>query len=187
MSINFDAEGMDMDIDLSNLGTVNTMLATLISKLGVPIKTTISANVLEEALNGQSQLDLYPLELPFEKQSAHLFGVTISYEQAESGIDVRVTSAAHNKFKLLYFEQDANGGFGLALQGEDDERSFSGIVERHSRKSCSIFSVAIYASISGDARPDPVPGQRHSSNKGINKPRLILQFKYLVLLRSRMI
>ncbi|RYR26000.1 hypothetical protein Ahy_B02g060090 [Arachis hypogaea] len=37
---------MDMEIDLSNLGTVKTI------KLDVPIKTTISANVLEEALNG---------------------------------------------------------------------------------------------------------------------------------------
>lgn len=62
---------------MSNLGTVNTMFAALFrwvfslstvdfifsylsfvsclfyeSKLGVPIKTTISANVLEEALNG---------------------------------------------------------------------------------------------------------------------------------------
>ncbi|TQD92439.1 hypothetical protein C1H46_022000 [Malus baccata] len=47
-----DADAMDMEIDLSNLGTVNTMFAALFSKLGVPIKTTISANVLEEALNG---------------------------------------------------------------------------------------------------------------------------------------
>ena len=71
-----DADSMDMEIDLSNLGTVNTMFAALFrcafycmticfqnyfalflilfcySKLGVPIKTTISANVLEEALNG---------------------------------------------------------------------------------------------------------------------------------------
>lgn len=70
-----------MEIDLSNLGTVNTMFAALFrcswlpvffpellrnqfvsnllltfmlsfSKLGVPIKTTVSANVLEEAMNG---------------------------------------------------------------------------------------------------------------------------------------
>ncbi|KAG2312817.1 hypothetical protein Bca52824_024374 [Brassica carinata] len=47
-----DADGMDMEIDLSNLGTVNTMFAALFSKLGVPIKTSVSANVLEEAMNG---------------------------------------------------------------------------------------------------------------------------------------
>ncbi|KAG5022788.1 hypothetical protein JHK82_018695 [Glycine max] len=47
-----DADSMDMEIDLSNLGTVNTMFTALFSKMGVPIKTTISANVLEEALNG---------------------------------------------------------------------------------------------------------------------------------------
>lgn len=35
-----------------------------------------------------------------EKQNAHFFGVTISDEQAEAGIVVRVTSAAQSKFKV---------------------------------------------------------------------------------------
>ncbi|XP_047944612.1 chaperone protein dnaJ 15-like [Salvia hispanica] len=121
-----DAEGMDMEIDLSNLGTVNTMFAALFSKLGVPIKTTISANVLEDALNGTVTVRPLPIGTSVsgkvEKQSAHFFGVTISDEQAESGIVVRVTSAAQSKFKLLYFEQDVNGGYGLALQ-EDSEKA----------------------------------------------------------------
>ncbi|KAL6538996.1 Chaperone protein dnaJ 15 [Orobanche minor] len=121
-----DAEGMDMEIDLSNLGTVNTMFAALFSKLGVPIKTTISANVLEEALSGTVTVRPLPIGTSVsgkvEKQCAHFFGVTISGEQAESGIVVRVTSAAQSKFKLLYFEQDANGGYGLALQ-EDSEKA----------------------------------------------------------------
>ena len=38
--------------------------------------------------------------LQVEKQCAHFFGVTISDEQAESGIVVRVTSAAQSKFKV---------------------------------------------------------------------------------------
>ncbi|KAL3631343.1 Chaperone protein dnaJ 15 [Castilleja foliolosa] len=121
-----DAEGMDMEIDLSNLGTVNTMFAALFSKLGVPIKTTISANVLEEALNGTVTVRPLPIGTSVsgkvEKQCAHFFGVTISEEQAESGLVVRVTSAAQSKFKLLYFEQDVNGGYGLALQ-EDSEKT----------------------------------------------------------------
>ncbi|KAK6921716.1 DnaJ domain [Dillenia turbinata] len=121
-----DAEGMDMEIDLSNLGTVNTMFAALFSKLGVPIKTTISANVLEEALNGTVAVRPLPIGTSFsgkvEKQSAHFFGVTINQQQAEAGIVVRVSSAAQSKFKLLYFEQDANGGYGLALQ-EDSEKT----------------------------------------------------------------
>ncbi|KAK3026667.1 hypothetical protein RJ639_040694 [Escallonia herrerae] len=121
-----DADGMDMEIDLSNLGTVNTMFAALFSKLGVPIKTTISANVLEEALNGTVTVRPLPIGASVsgkvEKQCAHFFSVTISEEQAEAGIVVRVTSAAQSKFKLLYFEQDANGGYGLALQ-EDSEKA----------------------------------------------------------------
>ncbi|KAL6007530.1 Chaperone protein dnaJ 15 [Asimina triloba] len=129
-----DTEGMDMEIDLSNLGTVNTMFAALFSKLGVPIKTTISATVLEEALNGTVTVRPLPLGTSVtgkvEKQCAHFFGVTINEEQAQSGIVVRVTSAAQSKFKspaafllqLLYFEQEANGGYGLALQ-EDSEKT----------------------------------------------------------------
>lgn len=121
-----DAEGMDMEIDLSNLGTVNTMFAALFSKLGVPIKTTISANVLEEALNGTVTVRPLPIGASVsgkvEKQCAHFFGVTINDQQAETGIVVRVTSTAQSKFKLLYFEQDINGGYGLALQ-EDSEKT----------------------------------------------------------------
>ncbi|EPS60398.1 hypothetical protein M569_14405, partial [Genlisea aurea] len=121
-----DAEGFDMEVDLSNLGTVNTMFAALFSKLGLPIKTTISANVLEEALNGT--LTVRPLPLgtsvsgKVEKQAAHFYSVTIDEEQAGSGIVVRVTSASQSKFKLLYFEEDANEGYGLALQ-EDSEKT----------------------------------------------------------------
>ncbi|XP_058087131.1 chaperone protein dnaJ 15 isoform X2 [Magnolia sinica] len=121
-----ESEGMDMEIDLSNLGTVNTMFAALFSKLGVPIKTTISATVLEEAMNGTVTVGPLPLGTSVsgkvEKQCAHFFGVTINDQQAQAGIVVRVTSAAQSKFKLLYFEHEANGGYGLALQ-EDSEKT----------------------------------------------------------------
>ncbi|XP_068637299.1 chaperone protein dnaJ 15-like [Aristolochia californica] len=121
-----ESEGMDMEIDLANLGTVNTMFAALFSKLGVPIKTTISATVLEEALNGTITVRPLPLGTAVsekvEKQCAHFFRVTINDQQAQAGIVVRVTSASQSKFKLLYFENEANGGYGLALQ-EDSEKT----------------------------------------------------------------
>ncbi|WVZ70558.1 hypothetical protein U9M48_019217 [Paspalum notatum var. saurae] len=119
-------DGMDMEIDLSNLGTMNTMFAALFSKLGVPIKTTISPTVLEEAMNGTVTVRPLPIGTSatgkVDKQCAHFFGVTISEEQAHSGIVVRVTSPAQSKFKLLYFEQEINGGYGLALQ-EDSQKT----------------------------------------------------------------
>ncbi|XP_071692200.1 chaperone protein dnaJ 15-like [Rutidosis leptorrhynchoides] len=121
-----DADGTDMEIDLSNLGTVNTMFAALFSKLGVPIKTTISANVLEDALSGIITVKPLPLGSSIsgkvEKQSAHFYSVTITEEQAKAGIIVRVTSSAQSKFKLLYFEKDNGGGYNLALQ-EDSEKT----------------------------------------------------------------
>ncbi|KAJ0433617.1 putative DnaJ domain, Chaperone J-domain superfamily [Helianthus annuus] len=121
-----DAEGTDMEIDLSNLGTVNTMFAALFSKLGVPIKTTISANVLEEALTGSITVKPLPLGSSIsgkvDKQSAHFFDVTVTEEQAKAGIVVRITSTAQSKFKLLYFEKDVGGGYNLSLQ-EDSEKT----------------------------------------------------------------
>ncbi|KAI5573858.1 hypothetical protein POPTR_010G122300v4 [Populus trichocarpa] len=138
-----DVESMDMEIDLSNLGTVNTVFAALFSKLGVPIKTTISANVLEEALNGTVTVRPLPVGTSVsgkvEKQCAHFFGVTINEQQAEAGIVVRVTSTTQSKFKLLYFEQDANGGYGLALQ-EDSEKPG----KEDSEKSGKVTSAGMY-------------------------------------------
>lgn len=169
-----------MELDLSNLGTVSTMLAALFrfatwvtfwksliqltyvnwthscicmqytcilqhlvfwnskhsgfifSKLGVPIKTSISPYMLEEAINGTVTIKPLPLgrpvndraslfKMPYlwlvnqsfsiicestyycqqvEKQAAHFYGVTISEEQANVGIVVRVTSQAQSKFKV---------------------------------------------------------------------------------------
>ncbi|KAI3714387.1 hypothetical protein L1987_72988 [Smallanthus sonchifolius] len=121
-----DADGVNMEVDLSNLGTVNTMFAALFSKLGVPIKTTISTKVLEEALTGAIMVKPLPLGSSIsgkvDKQSAHFFDVIVTEEQAKAGIVVRVTSAAQSKFKLLYFEKDIGGGYNLALQ-EDSEKT----------------------------------------------------------------
>ncbi|CAI0386493.1 unnamed protein product [Linum tenue] len=140
-----EAENQDLELDLSSLGAVNTMFAALFSKLGVPIKTTVSATVLEEALNGV--VPIYPLELgrpisrkviyipgsdisftklvcayrdytskQVEKQSAHFYSVTISEEEAKAGFVCRVQSTEKSKFKLLYFDQEENRGLSLALQ-----------------------------------------------------------------------
>ncbi|XP_057252395.1 chaperone protein dnaJ 16-like [Beta vulgaris subsp. vulgaris] len=59
-----DSESQELELDLSSLGTVNTMFAALFSKLGVPIKTTVSATVLEEALNGRASVSPLTLGQP---------------------------------------------------------------------------------------------------------------------------
>ncbi|CAA6670609.1 unnamed protein product [Spirodela intermedia] len=119
-------ESQELELDLSSLGAVNTMFAALFSKLGVPIKTTISPTVLEEALHGS--VTICPLQLgqPFtkkvEKQSAHFYSIEISEQEAEAGLVCRVYSTDKSKFKLLYFDQEENGGLSLALQ-EDSAKT----------------------------------------------------------------
>ncbi|XP_011012159.1 PREDICTED: chaperone protein dnaJ 16-like [Populus euphratica] len=118
-----ESESQELELDLSSLGAVNTLFAALFSKLGVPIKTTISATVLEEALNGV--VDIRPLSLgepisrKVEKQCAHFYSVTITEEEARAGFVCRVQSSDKSKFKLLYFDQEESGG-GLSLALQED-------------------------------------------------------------------
>ncbi|KAL8137744.1 hypothetical protein V2J09_003745 [Rumex salicifolius] len=115
-----ETENQDLELDLSSLGAVNTMFAALFSKLGVPIKTTVSATVLEEALNGKVPIHPLPLGQPLlrkvEKQCAHFYSVNLTEEDLHGGIVCRVQSTDKSKFKLLYFEQEENGSLSLALQ-----------------------------------------------------------------------
>ncbi|XP_010254937.1 PREDICTED: chaperone protein dnaJ 16-like [Nelumbo nucifera] len=121
-----ESESQELELDLSSLGAVNTMFAALFSKLGVPIKTTVSATILEEALNGL--VTIRPLQLgqplfkKVEKQCAHFYSVTITEQEAQAGFVCRVQSPDKSKFKLLYFEQEENGGLSLALQ-EDSAKT----------------------------------------------------------------
>ncbi|KAI3744582.1 hypothetical protein L1987_57666 [Smallanthus sonchifolius] len=115
-----DKGGQDLELDLSSLGAMNTMFAAIFSKLGVPIKTTVSATLLEEALNGSVIVEPIALAQPVvrkvEKQCAHFYSVTITEQEAQAGLVCRVQSADKSKFKLLYFDQEENGGLNLALQ-----------------------------------------------------------------------
>lgn len=121
-----ESENQELELDLSSLGAMNTMFAALFSKLGVPIKTTVSATVLEEALNGS--VEVLPLQLgkstsrKVEKQSAHFYSVEITEREQQMGFVCRVHSADKSNFKLLYFEVEDNGGLSLALQ-EDSAKT----------------------------------------------------------------
>ncbi|KAL7588317.1 chaperone protein dnaJ 16 [Lactuca sativa] len=121
-----EAENQDLELDLSSLGAMNTMFAAIFSKLGVPIKTIVSATVLEEAINGS--VPTLPLTLgksvsrKVEKQCAHFYSIRITEKEAQAGIVCRVQSADKSKFKLLYFDQDENGGLYLALQEDSAKK-----------------------------------------------------------------
>ncbi|XWS34875.1 hypothetical protein CRYUN_Cryun21dG0074700 [Craigia yunnanensis] len=121
-----ESDNQELELDLSSLGAVNTIFAALFSKLGVPIKTTVSATVLEEALNGV--VTIRPLVLgqtvsrKVEKQCAHFYSVTITEEEARDGFVCRVQSSDKSKFKLLYFDLEENGGLSLALQEDSAKK-----------------------------------------------------------------
>ncbi|XP_039019587.1 chaperone protein dnaJ 16-like isoform X1 [Hibiscus syriacus] len=117
-----EADNQELQLDLSSLGAVNTIFTALFSKLGVPIKTIVSAIVLEEALNGAVTICPHPLGQPIsrkvEKQCAHFYSLAITEEEANDGFVCRVQSSDKSKFKLLYFDPAETGGLSLALRGD---------------------------------------------------------------------
>ncbi|CAK7332773.1 unnamed protein product [Dovyalis caffra] len=127
-----ESESQELELDLSSLGAVNTMFAALFRQ------TTVSATVLEEALNGVVDIRALPLGEPIsrkvEKQCAHFYSVTITEEEARAGFVCRVQSSDKSKFKqrirtfgfvmrleiwsLILF--DKNGELGIREVSEKD-------------------------------------------------------------------
>ncbi|XXG62590.1 hypothetical protein AAC387_Pa05g0917 [Persea americana] len=91
-----ESESQELELDLSSLGAVNTMHAACFSKLGVPIKMTVSVTVLEVALNGLITVRQLqpgqPICRKVEKQCDHFYFVTITKQEAHSGFECRVVS-----------------------------------------------------------------------------------------------
>ncbi|XP_044433872.1 chaperone protein dnaJ 16 isoform X2 [Triticum aestivum] len=108
------------DLDLSNLSPASTMFVALLSKFGVPIKTTVPVAVLKEALD--RSVKVFQLQLgqserrKVEKLSANYYAVDITERDAKAGLVCRVHSPDGSKFKLLYFTCEENGGLDLALK-----------------------------------------------------------------------
>uniref|UniRef100_A0A0D3GEN9 J domain-containing protein n=1 Tax=Oryza barthii TaxID=65489 RepID=A0A0D3GEN9_9ORYZ len=120
-----EADSQELELDLSSLNTVNTVFAALFSKLGVPIKTTVSATVLEEALNGSvmvSQLQLgnsvHRKLLYFELEENGGLSLALQEDSVKTG---KVTSAGMYflGFPVYRFEQN-----NLAAAAKDPDSAF---------------------------------------------------------------
>eukprot|EP00898_Chlorokybus_atmophyticus_P007481 jgi/Chlat1/7734/Chrsp66S07208 len=115
-----DLDGLDMELDLASLGTMNTMVAALFSKLGVPIKTAVSAAVLEDAMAGRISIQQLhfgvPVQDKVDKQSCRFYRLEVPAQYADEGVVIRVTTEKQSKLKLLYFEGSDAGGLHLAMQ-----------------------------------------------------------------------
>eukprot|EP00193_Tetraselmis_chui_P000485 CAMPEP_0177763588 /NCGR_PEP_ID=MMETSP0491_2-20121128/6950_1 /TAXON_ID=63592 /ORGANISM="Tetraselmis chuii, Strain PLY429" /LENGTH=424 /DNA_ID=CAMNT_0019279703 /DNA_START=143 /DNA_END=1417 /DNA_ORIENTATION=- len=118
---NLEASELEVEIDLSSIGTMNTVVAAMFSKLGVPIKTTISQLVLDAAAEGKFQtikLEFgQPVRGKVDKQEAVFFELDVSQQLIDEGFYVFAHSNQGSKFKLLMFRRDSSDNrLGLSLQ-----------------------------------------------------------------------
>ena len=129
----YDAKGLEglnekdltnVEIDLSSLGTVNSVFAAMFSRLGVlSVKTMVSTSVLESAESGKIEIrplsfDDAPISDRVEKNSAHYYNLSVTESDIAEGFCVWVTSPS-SRFKVLLFDRGAEGG-SLSIRLQED-------------------------------------------------------------------
>ncbi|GAB4822747.1 hypothetical protein N2152v2_009793 [Parachlorella kessleri] len=114
-----------VEVDLSALGLVNTAMAAVFAKLGVPIKTAVSEAVMEAAYEGR--FAAVPLGFGqrvqdrVDKQAARFYSLDVSQAHLDAGFIVTAYTSAGSRFKLLLFEQQADNRWELVAQ-EDSSK-----------------------------------------------------------------
>ncbi|EQC41230.1 hypothetical protein SDRG_01205 [Saprolegnia diclina VS20] len=99
-------------IDVNEMNSLGRMLGALCSKMGIPLPTQISANVLAAAHDAVKGIGIVKdlamgLEASgrVEKQEAHFFRLTIG-DVPPTGIVISCRAAPKSKFKLILFDSD---------------------------------------------------------------------------------
>ncbi|KAK9826758.1 hypothetical protein WJX81_006391 [Elliptochloris bilobata] len=110
----------NVELDVSSLGPLSTAMAALFAKMGVPIKTSVPLPVLEAARSGAFRAELLPFGAAVagrvEKSACHFYTVEVLQEQLDGGFFIAAHSTAGSKFKLLLFEQGAEGQWEVLMQ-----------------------------------------------------------------------
>lgn len=116
---NLEASDLEVEIDVSQLGVAGVAFAAVFSKLGVPIKTTISASVMEMAYEGKFDATELAFDTPFsgkvDKQKARFYILDLNSAVIEEGFSIAARSDS-SKFKLLVFERTPEGAWELLTQ-----------------------------------------------------------------------
>eukprot|EP00891_Asterochloris_glomerata_P001879 jgi/Astpho2/1879/e_gw1.00038.140.1_t len=111
---------LEVQVDLSSLGVVNTAFAAMFSRLGVPIKTAVPQHVLDAAYD--NTFTSQPLQFgqahshKVDKAAADFYELYVSQQHIDEGFLVAAHSTQGSRFKLLLFEEQEDSKWELLLQ-----------------------------------------------------------------------
>ena len=118
-------------VDVKSQSWATRFLLAQVSKIGIPVPTTVAADVLSTACELSSDIASVPLLIPGAAQrgtvkigSAAFFRVTISNSMQERGLLLAASSKRRNdKFRILVFDSKGNiRRQAESLQPEDKKR-----------------------------------------------------------------
>lgn len=127
---NLNPSDLEVQLDLSSLGMVNTAMAAIFNKLGVPVKTVVAQHVLDAAYMGNFKA----LQLQFgekhsdkvDKAGVVFYELTVTEQHIAEGFAVGAHSIQGSRFKLLLFEQAVDTQWELLTQ-EDSQKTKKGM------------------------------------------------------------
>jgi|Transcript_1251 curved DNA-binding protein CbpA len=129
---------LEQEIDISEASFASTLAASMISSLGVTIRTAVPIKALEAVRSGAVQVTdvTMPCKVSeyVKKGEIRLFRCVLSEDDVRAGVIVSVTSLAGDKFKLLHFDQnDGRNGApeGLELSLQEMSAKFSSMKRSH--------------------------------------------------------
>lgn len=128
---------LDTEIDISEAGFANTLMASMISSLGVNIKTAVPMKVLEAVRSGAVAIASAQVGCKMsenvKKGEIRLFRCRLTEEDTRAGVVVSVVSPAGDKFKLLHFaEGNGVAGKGLELSLQEMSAKFDSVKPKRS-------------------------------------------------------
>ncbi len=120
-----DGTGNSDVVDMSKIGGLGRVFGAVISRLGVPVPTYLSHEIIETAQSicrsGGLDGSIVPLDprvqeaswnVPYEgkveRQAASFHRLIVTDKQVQEGVIISVKSANKDKFKLVLFEHDGS-------------------------------------------------------------------------------
>ena len=131
-------DALETEIDISEVGFANTLVASVISSLGVNIKTAVPVKALEAVRRGETTGGVVDatmgckLSESARKGEIRLFRCALSEEDVRRGVVVSATSPSGDKFKLLKFDRASNGDGGLELSLQEVSAKFDSVKPKRS-------------------------------------------------------
>eukprot|EP01026_Neomeris_dumetosa_P044612 TRINITY_DN376_c0_g1_i1.p1 TRINITY_DN376_c0_g1~~TRINITY_DN376_c0_g1_i1.p1 ORF type:complete len:412 (-),score=28.50 TRINITY_DN376_c0_g1_i1:639-1853(-) len=112
------------EVDPQNMGTMERVIASMYSRVGLQLRTNVNVSVLEQVYNNEiNVVPLKPeqeLQSVVQKQQAEFYEIEIDQEKIDEGFCIVAQSSSQSRFKVLMFDFTGERGTTWSLAVQED-------------------------------------------------------------------